>query len=112
MAKRAKPEEIIAKLREVEVRLSQGESIGSAAKAIGVTEQTYCRWRKEYGGLPVNQAKRLKDMEKENARLRKAISDLMLDKQILEEVIKDPKGSAAKSSKPFAQAPSSRTRER
>ena len=88
MAKRAKPEEIIAKLREVEVRLSQGESIGSAAKAIGVTEQTYYRWRKEYGGLPVNQAKRLKDMEKENARLRKAISDLMLDKQILEEVIK------------------------
>ena len=88
MAKRAKPEEIIAKLREVEVRLSQGECVGKAAKAIGVTEQTYYRWRKEYGGLQVNQAKRLKDMEKENARLRKAISDLMLDKQILEEVIK------------------------
>ena len=62
--------------------------VGKAAKAIGVTEQTYYRWRKEYGGLQVNQAKRLKDMEKENARLRKAISDLMLDKQILEEVIK------------------------
>ncbi len=59
-----------------------------AAKSIGVTEQTYYRWRKEYGGLQVNQAKRLKDMEKENTRLRKAISDLMLDKQILEEVIK------------------------
>ena len=88
MAKRAKPEEIIAKLREVEVRLSQGESIAMAAKSIGVTEQTYYRWRKEYGGLQVNQAKRLKDMEKENARLRKGISDLMLDKQILEEVIK------------------------
>ena len=88
MAKRAKPEEIIAKLREAEVRLSQGESVGMAAKSIGVTEQTYYRWRKEYGGLQVNQAKRLKDMEKENARLRKAISDLMLDKQILEEVIK------------------------
>ena len=88
MAKRAKPEEIIAKLREVEVRLSQGESIGKAVKSVGVTEQTYYRWRKEYGGLQVNQAKRLKDMEKENARLRKAISDLMLDKQILEEVIK------------------------
>ena len=57
MAKRAKPEEIIAKLREVEVRLSQGESVGIAAKAIGVTEQTYYRWRKEYGGLPVNQAR-------------------------------------------------------
>ena len=60
MAKRAKPEEIIAKLREVEVRLSQGESVGMAAKSIGVTEQTYYRWRKEYGGLQVNQAKRLK----------------------------------------------------
>ena len=59
-----------------------------AAKSIGVTEQTYYRWRKEYGGLQVNQAKRLKDMEKQNTRLRKAISDLMLDKQILEEVIK------------------------
>ena len=89
MAKRAKPEEIIAKLREVEVRLSQGESVGMAAKSIGVTEQTYYRWRKEYGGLQVNQAKRLKDMEKENARLRKSISDLMLDKQVLEEVIMD-----------------------
>ena len=88
MAKRAKPEEIIAKLREGEVRLSQGESVGMAAKSIGVTEQTYYRWRKEYGGLQVNQAKRLKDMEKENTRLRKAISDLILDKQILEEVIK------------------------
>ena len=102
MAKRAKPEKIIAKLREIEVRLSQGESVGKAVKSIGVTEQTYYRWRKEYGGLQINQAKRLKDMEKENARLRKAISDLMLDKQILEEVIKDPKGSAAKSSKPLA----------
>ena len=62
MAKRAKPEEIIAKLREIEVRLSQGESVGKAVKSIGVTEQTYYRWRKEYGGLQVNQAKRLKDM--------------------------------------------------
>ena len=88
MAKRAKPEEVIAKLREIEVRLSQGESVGKAVKSIGVTEQTYYRWRKEYGGLQINQAKRLKDMEKENARLRKAISDLRLDKQILEEVIK------------------------
>jgi len=112
MAKRAKPEEIIAKLREAEVRLSQGESVAMAAKSIGVTEQTYYRWRKEYGGLQVNQAKRLKDMEKENARLRKAISDLTLDKQILEEVIKDPKGSAAKSSKPLPQTPGGRPRER
>ena len=112
MAKRAKPEEIIAKLREAEVRLSQGESVAMAAKSIGVTEQTCYRWRKEYGGLQINQAKRLKDTEKENARLRKAISDLMLDKQILEEVIKDPKGSAAKSSKPLPQTPGGRPRER
>ena len=89
MGKRAKPEEIIAKLREVEVRLSQGESAGQAVRSIGVTEQTYYRWRKEYGGLQVGQAKRMKDMEKENARLRKAVSDLMLDKQILEEVIRE-----------------------
>ena len=88
MGKRAKPEEIIAKLREVEVRLSQGATTGKAVRSIGVTEQTYYRWRKEYGGLQVGQAKRMKDMEKENARLRKAVSDLMLDKQILEEVIK------------------------
>jgi len=88
MGKRSTPEEIIAKLREVEVRLSRGETTGQAARAIGVTEQTYYRWRKEYGGLQVGQAKRMKDMEKENVRLRKAISDLMLDNQILQEVIK------------------------
>ena len=112
MAKRAKPEEFIAELREAEVRLSQGESVGIAAKSIGVIEQTYFRWRKEHGGLQVHQAKRLKDMEKQNARLRKAISDLMLDKQILEEVIKDPKGSAAKSTELLSQTPSGRPRER
>lgn len=88
MGKRATPEEIIAKLREVEVRLSKGETTGQAARAIGVTEQTYYRWRNEYGGLKVGQAKRMKEMEKENARLRKAISDLTLDNQILQEVIK------------------------
>lgn len=88
MGKRAKPEEIIAKLREVEVRLSQGETAAQAVRSIGVTEQTYYRWRKEYGGLQVGQAKRMKEMEKENLRLCKAVSDLMLDKQILEEVIK------------------------
>ena len=79
MGKRAKPEEIIAKLREVEVRLSQGETIAQAVRAIGVTEQTFYRWRKEYGGLRVGQAKRMKDIEKENARLRRAVSDLTLD---------------------------------
>jgi transposase-like protein len=87
MGKRAKPEEIITKLREVEVRLSQGETIGQAVRAIGVTEQTYYRWRKEYGGLQVGQAKRMTDMEMENRRLRKAISDLTLDNQILKEVL-------------------------
>ena len=86
MGKRAKPEEIIAKLREVEVRLSRGETTGQAVRAIGVTEQTYYRWRKEYGGLQVDQAKRMKELEKENQRLRRAASDLTLDKQILREV--------------------------
>ncbi|MEL7112075.1 MAG: transposase, partial [Pseudomonadota bacterium] len=75
MGKRAKPEEIIAKLREVEVRLSQGETIAQAVRSIGVTEQTFYRWRKEYGGLRVGQAKRMKEIEKENARLRRAVSD-------------------------------------
>lgn len=70
MGKRAKPEVIIAKLRAVEVRLSQGDTTGQAVRSIGVTEQTYYRWRKEYCGLQVDQAKRMKDMEKENARLR------------------------------------------
>lgn len=86
MGKRAKPEEIIAKLREVEVRLARGETTAAAARAVGVTEQSYYRWRKEYGGLQVDQAKRMKDLEKENQRLRRAVSDLTLDNQILKEV--------------------------
>jgi len=88
MAKRAKPEEIIAKLREVEIRLSRGETTGQAVRAIGVTEQTYYRWRREYGGMGVDQARRLKELEKENLRLRKAVSDLTLDKLILAEAAK------------------------
>lgn len=90
MGKRLKPEEIIAKLREVEVRLARGETAAHAARSIGVTEQTYYRWRKEYGGLQVGQAKRMKDMEKENARLRRAFAsspNLTLDNQILKEVV-------------------------
>ena len=71
MAKRANPEEIIAKLREVEVRLSRGETAGQAVRAIGVTEQTYYRWRREYGGMGVDQARLLKELEKENQRLRR-----------------------------------------
>ena len=83
-----KAEEIIAHLREVEVRQSRGESIAAAVKAIGATDQTYYRWRREYGGLKVDQAKRLKALEKENQRLRKAVSDLTLDKMILAEASK------------------------
>lgn len=86
--KRYKPEEIIAKLREMEVLLSQGQTAGQAVRSVGITEQTYYRWRKEYGGLKVDQAKRLKDLEKENSRLRKAVSNLTLDKLILEEAAK------------------------
>jgi putative transposase len=79
------PEEIIGKLREAEVLLAQGRSVAEAARAIGVTEQSYYRWRKEFGGLKLDQAKRLKELERENARLRKAVADLTLDTLILKE---------------------------
>ena len=81
------PEQIISMLREAEVALAQGQSIGQACRTLGVSEQSYYRWRKEYGGLRTDQAKRLKDLEKENGRLRKAISDLTLDKLILKEAL-------------------------
>jgi transposase len=83
--KHYRPEEIIAKLREAEVLLGQGNKIPEVVKAIGVSEVSYYRWRKEYGGLDVSQAKRLKDLEHENQRLRRAVSDLTLDKMILQE---------------------------
>ena len=83
-----KPEEVITKLREAEVRLSQGSTVAEVIKALGVSEVTYYRWRKEFGGMKVDQAKKLKDLEKENARLRKAISDPTLDKLILQEAAK------------------------
>jgi len=83
--KRYRPEEIIAKLREAEVLLAQGMKVPEVAKATGIHEITYYRWRKEYGGMKVSQAKRLKELEKENLRLRKAVSDLSLDKVILQE---------------------------
>ena len=79
------PEQIIHKLREAEVLLSQGNTVGEASRRIGVTEQTYYRWRKEYGGMRVEQARRLKDLEKENARLKKLVADLSLDNAILKE---------------------------
>ena len=84
-SKKHKPEEIIGKLREVEIVLAQGVSTAEACRRIGVSEQTYYRWRKEYGGLKTDQARRMKDLEKENQRLRRAISDLTLDKLILQE---------------------------
>ena len=85
MAKRHKPEEIIAKLRQVEVMTGQGTSMADAIRSIGVTEVTYYRWRSEYGGMKLDQVKRHKELEVENARLRKAVSDLTLDKLILKE---------------------------
>ena len=79
------PEQIISKLREAEVLLSQGATIGEASKKIGVTEQTYYRWRKEYGGMRVEQARRLKELEKENSQLKRLVADLSLDNAILKE---------------------------
>ena len=86
-SKKHKPEEIIGKLREVEIVLAQGASTAEACRRIAVSEQTYYRWRKEYGGLKTDQARRMKDLEKENQRLRKAVSDLTLDALILKEVV-------------------------
>ncbi len=80
------PELIINKLREAEILLNQGSTVSEASRKIGVTEQTYYRWRKEYGGLRIEQAKKLKAMEKENARLKKLVADISLDNAILKEV--------------------------
>ena len=81
-------EEIVAKLRQVDVLMAQGRPVADAVRAIGVTEVTYYRWRKEYGGLKGDQVKRLKELETENARLRRVVSDLTLDKLILTEAAK------------------------
>jgi len=80
-----RPEEIIAKLRQAEVLLGEGTKLPEVIKALGIHEVTYYRWRKEYGGLKVSQARRLKELESENTRLRRAVSDLTLDKLILQE---------------------------
>jgi putative transposase len=80
------PEQVIHKLREAEILLNQGANVGEACRKISVTEQTYYRWRKEYGGMRVEQAKRLKEIEKENARLKKLVADISLDNAILKEV--------------------------
>ncbi len=86
--KREKPEVIVAKLRQVEVLQGQGMTTSDAVRQIGVTEQTFYRWRKQYGGMNREQLRRLKELEKENQRLRKAVSDLTLDKMILAEAAK------------------------
>src|SRR5947209_20502743 len=83
--KRHKPEEIVAKLRQVDVLTSQGKNVAEAIRSIGISEVTYYRWRQEFGGLKSDQVKRLKDLEMENTRLRRAVSDLTLDKLILQE---------------------------
>ncbi len=84
--KRFSSEQIIAKLRQIEVQLAQGKSIALACKDATISEQSYFRWRKEYGGLQIEQATRLKDLERENARLRRLVADLSLEKQILKDI--------------------------
>jgi len=79
------PEQVINKLREAEIYINQGSSISEASRKIGITEQTYYRWRKEYGGMKVEQARRLKELEKENGQLKKLVADLSLDNAILKE---------------------------
>ncbi len=84
-SKHHKPEEIVGKLRQVEVLVGQGKPVAEAIRAIGVTEPTYYRWRAEYGGLKLDQVRRLKQLEQENSRLRRAVSDLTIEKLILKE---------------------------
>lgn len=84
--KRYSPEQIITHLREAEVLLARGETVGSVCRQLGITSNTYYRWRKEYGGLEVDQAKRLKELERENMRLKKVVADQALDIAILKEV--------------------------
>jgi transposase-like protein len=86
--KRFTAEQIIGKLREAEVGLAQGQTVGQVCRTLGVAEQTFYRWRREYGGLKIEQAKRFKALEQENARLRRAVSDLTLDKLILQEAVR------------------------
>src|SRR5271157_1763231 len=85
--KRFTAEQIIGFLREADVKQSQGRNVGQICREMGITEQTYYRWRKEYGGMKTAQIKRLKDLERENGRLKKAVAELTLDKQILKEAL-------------------------
>ena len=82
------PEQIISKLREAEILLNQGATIAEASRKVGVTEQPYYRWRREYGGMRIKQARRLKELEKENTRLKKLVADLSLDISILKEAVR------------------------
>ena len=86
MAKVHSSEEIIRKLRQAEVLLAEGRSMIEVCRELGVTDSTYYKWRKEYGGMKIDQAKRLKDLERENGRLKRAVADLTLDKLILQDV--------------------------
>ena len=80
------PEQIVGKLRQIEVLMSQGKTVSQAAKEAGITDQSFYRWRKEYGGLQIEQAKKFKDLQRENAQLRRAIADLTVEKQILKDI--------------------------
>ena len=82
------PEQIIRKLREAEVELGGGAAVADVCKKLGIAEQTYFRWRSQYGGMKADDMKRLKDLDKENGRLKKAVADLILDKQILQEALR------------------------
>src|SRR5260370_19604170 len=84
--KRVKPEQVVTLLRQIEVAVANGKATQQACKEVEVTEQTYDRWRKEYGGLKLDQARRLKELEKENARLKRVVADLALEKQVLRDV--------------------------
>ena len=86
MGKRLGAEQIVAKLRQIEVLVGQGKSAALACKDVGVSEQSYYRWRKEYGGLDIDQAKRMKELERENARLKRLVADLSLEKQVLSDI--------------------------
>ena len=85
--RRYSPEKIIGMLREAEIALAQGMTVGRVCRRLSISEQTYYRWRKQYGGLKISQAKRMKDVERENTRLKKAVADLTLDKVILKEAL-------------------------
>jgi len=86
MGKRLGAEQIVAKLRQIEILIGQGKSTALACKDAGVSEQSYYRWRKEYGGLDIDQAKRMKELERENARLKRLVADLSLEKQVLSDI--------------------------